>query len=83
MSTDSISPILFCTPFESKIILYFTAKLLEESKVNSSDAENLLDEVKDLFLDEMSLHILNKELFLPSKEESNEEMKRKKKIWVI
>lgn len=79
MSTDSISPIPFyCTPFESKIILHFTAKLLEESvepsdKLNSSSAEDLLDKVKELFLNDISLPILSKESFHPSNEKLDEE----------
>ena len=84
MSTDSISPIPFyCTPFEKQAILYFTAKLLEESvklrdKLDPSKVRDILTDAKDLFLNEMSLPILNKELFLLSKEESNEKIKMKK-----
>jgi len=84
MSTDSISPIPFyCTPFEKQVILYFTAKLLEESvklrdKLDPSKVRDILTDAKDLFLNEMSLPILNKELFLLSKEESNEEIKNEK-----
>jgi hypothetical protein len=69
-NSDLINPISFyCTPFEKQLALYVSTELLKEGTLYPSEVKDILTKVKDLFLNEITLPILNRERFYLSKEE--------------
>jgi len=69
-NSDLINPISFyCTPFEKQLALYVSTELLKEGTLHPSEVKDILTKVKDLFLNEITLPILNRERFYLSKEE--------------